>query len=234
MIRQELSLPDWSGNHIALPEAGYTPPAFSYTFFPNPQEAEMLAQVAPKDMARIIRKRPDLTSRFMHELIAKGRTEAAQETVGLLGGAEAVTDFANQDCHKALCMMTRDFVPEAEIQRFIDGLHALGLQDIEADRWNLHRVDRKRAGEVKKAAPVRGALEEYVAKYNGGQLDKYRSVQYTKDFRVVDPRRGLGYVGLGNTKDYDWVDVSGVGGFEETAHYTAPDKDTMIALLSVY
>jgi len=130
--------------------------------------------------------------------------------------------------------MTYDFVPEDEIQRFIDGLHALGLQDIKADRWNLSRVNERRLSQVKEAAPTRDALEEYVAKYNDGQLNKYRSVPYTKDFRIVDPRRGLGYVGLGDTKDYDWVDVSGVGGFEETAHYTAPDENTMIALLSVY
>lgn len=234
MIERTISIPDWHGDHIALPEEGVTPPVFSYTFFPDAREAGVLAQATPEGIAQIIRKQPDLTSRFFHELIAKGRTDEAQATIGLLGGAEAAADFVNHDCHSALCSMTFDFVPEDEIKRFITGLHDLGLNDLEDSRWNLHRADKARLKQVKKSVPQSDALAAYVEKYNSGQLNIYGSVQYTKDFRVVDPRRGLGYVGLGNTKDYDWIDISGVGGFEETAHYTAPDKDTMIALLSVY
>jgi len=229
-----ISLPDWRGNRVSLPEAGFTPPAYSYTFFPDASEASMLTQAEPKDVARLVRRQPDLTTRFLHELIAKGRTKDAHSTVGILGGAAAVADFVNQDCHKALCMMTFDFVPEEEIQRFIAGLHDLGLSDIKVSRWNLHRVREERLAQVQKSEPDRATLEAYAGKYNTDQLNRYGGAPYTEDFRIVDPRRSLRYVGLGNTRDYDRVDVSGVGGFEKSAHYTAPDEETKIALLSVY
>lgn len=232
--RPLLSFPDWREKSIELPEQGYTSPAFLYTFFPNSQEAKMLAQATPEDMARLIEKQPDLTSRFIYELFVEGRPEVAQETVDLLGGAETAADFVNHDFRKALIMLTLNFVPEDEIQRFIAGIHELGLSNIEDSRWNnLTRVDKKRLAQVKKAVPTREALDEYVAKYNAGQLNRYKYVQYTNDFRIVDPRRGLGFVGLGNIESYDWVNISGVSGFKNTAHYIAPDQGTNIALLSV-
>ena len=231
-IRLDRSLPDWNGDHLVLPEAGYIPPAFSYTFFPQPQEA--LLQVAPKELVEIIKRQPYLTSRFLHELIAKGRETDAKEVVGLLGDTETATNFINNDCHRALVTMTDDFVPGDEIQRFIVALHKLGLSNIKDDMWNRPRIDQNRLTQVREAAPTRDTLGKYVEKYNTGHLNRDKRVQNTNDLRIIDPRRNLRYVGLGNTGKYDWVYISTADGLRQDSHYTAPDLETKIALLSVY
>lgn len=235
MENRKIEIPDWRRNQVSLPEEGFTPPEYSYTFFKDENEARKLAEATSEQIAEIIGNQPGLTSRFLHQLLSTEKTDVAKEIVQHLGGVEAMKDFVNQDCHRALCMMTFDFVPEEEIMRFITGLHNLGLQDIEVDRLNLNRVNKERFSQVQMSQPDRAELEAYARKFNQGKLIRHEQVEYTKDFRIVDPRRNLRYVGLGNTGNYDWVSISGIGGFEQNLiHYIAPDKEAKIAMLSDY
>lgn len=233
-MERKLAFPDWSEDRISLPGEGSVPPEYSFTFFPNPNEAKALRETTPEVLAKTIRKQTGMTSRFLHEAIATGRVAVAQEAVQLLGGPGTAIDFVDQDWHRALCEMAFDFVPEVEVQRTIKAFHELGFADLTDTRTNIPRVKSKRQQEVEQQKPSREELLAYADKYNQGQLSRRSSLRYTDDLRIIDPRRGLRYVGLGNTRDYDWVDISADRGFKRTAHYTAPDEKTKIALLSVY
>ena len=233
MINRELVFPDWHSDHIELYRGAM--PDFSYTFFAADRESNALAAAGPEDIARYVRTRTDMSSKFLHEVISNGRVDDAKAAIDLLGGADVATDFMKHDWHSSLRMMTFDFVPEEEIQKVIGEFRGLGLK-LGDTRDNIQKVWKDKKPLIKKLAPDSTTLQKYVEKYNAGEVSRFSSEQYTdtENFRILDPRRGLNYVGLGDTKDYDWLEVHGVSGFVNSAHYTAPDKETMVALLSVY
>lgn len=148
--------------------------ANNFTFFPDSEEEALLRDASPDDLANAIAEQPDMTGRFIHELLRLDRKEELYQALTTLATRNGfpslyLTALGGAVTSTAM-MITMHGVPESEGKKFVvstvDMFTRVGLrlplkEKLQDDIANLVRKDSNKI-----MTEVRQTVSAYQATLN--------------------------------------------------------------------
>ncbi len=214
---------------LALP--GSINPDYTFSYFSDIQN-EIYQRRSLRDFTRVARQFPENTLKYIHFLVSNERQEEAGRFVKALGGQRKVTQICQKTWSFDLQEMSEDLVSLTEKLRFIGELKKLGLGELISDRQEMW-VDEQRLKEIQGLKPTFEEVTDFVDRFNKGEIKPLAYMEDTEGVRVLDIKRGLRYIGIARTMNYDWLaEIETVDGIKlQLLHYFAPDPKTNIVLV---